>query len=286
MDQEAGHNGRAYWLKSGASGKCDDYDIKYKYNMNSLEHLSTKNMSLNDIGVATLSLDRSIPFETYAANRILGSFVLIDRYTNATVAAGMINFALRRAKNIHQQHLAVNKIAREALNGHRSRLLWFTGLSGSGKSSIADALEQALHKRGVRTYILDGDNVRHGLNQDLGFSDGDRVENIRRVSEVAGLMVDAGLVVLASYITPFRAEREMASRLISNGEYIEIFVDTPLEEASGETLSLMPSETRRIAELYGVDSPYESLRTLRYTSGLEDSIEVYVQQILDYLDSA
>ena len=246
-------------------------------------------MSLNDIGVATLSLDRSIPFETYAANRTLGSFVLIDRYTNATVAAGMINFALRRAKNIHQQHLAVNKIAREALNGHRSRLLWFTGLSGSGKSSIADALEQALYKRGVRTYILDGDNVRHGLNQDLGFSDGDRVENIRRVSEVAGLMVDAGLVVLASFISPFRAERDMARRLISNGEFIEIFVDIPLEEAERRDVKGLYAKARRgeLPNFTGVDSPYEVPENpeIHLKSG-EDSIEVCVQQILDYLDSA
>ena len=289
MDQEAGHNGRAYWLKLGATRvNATITDIKYKYNINSLEHLSTKNMSLNDIGVATLSLDRSIPFETYAANRTLGSFVLIDRYTNATVAAGMINFALRRAKNIHQQHLAVNKIAREALNGHRSRLLWFTGLSGSGKSSIADALEQALHKRGVRTYILDGDNVRHGLNQDLGFSDGDRVENIRRVSEVAGLMVDAGLVVLASFISPFRAERDMARRLISNGEFIEIFVDIPLEEAERRDVKGLYAKARRgeLPNFTGVDSPYEVPENpeIHLRSG-EDSIEVCVQQILDYLDS-
>ncbi|MCS5572558.1 MAG: sulfate adenylyltransferase subunit CysN, partial [Pseudomonadales bacterium] len=260
MEQESGHNGRAYWLKTGtARVNATITDIKYKYNVNTLEHLSTRDMELNDIGVATISVDRGIPFEAYDDSRALGSFVLIDRYSNATVAAGMINFALRRAKNIHQQWLVVDKAARQELNGHKARVLWFTGLSGSGKSSIADALEQQLHKRGVRTYILDGDNVRHGLNQDLGFSDGDRIENIRRVAEVAKLMVDAGLVVLASFISLFRAERDMARRLMAEDDFVEIFVDTPIEEAERRDVKGLYAKARRgeLPNFTGVDSPYE-----------------------------
>ena len=289
MDQEPGHNGRAYWLKIGAcTVNATITDIKYKYNVNTLEHLPTRDMSLNDIGVATISVDRGIPFEAYGDSRALGSFVLIDRYSNATVAAGMINFALRRGKNIHHQRLVVDKVARQELNGHRVRVLWFTGLSGSGKSSIADALEQKLHKRGVRTYILDGDNVRHGLNQDLGFSDGDRIENIRRIAEVAKLMVDAGLVVLASFISPFRAERDMARRLMADGEFVEIFVDTPIEEAERRDAKGLYTKARRgdLPNFTGVDSPYEAPENpeIHLKAG-EESIDVCVDQILDYLDS-
>ena len=289
MDQEAGHRGRAYWLKTGTTRvNATITNIKYKYNVNTLEHLSTRDMELNDIGVATISLDRGIPFEPYAINRALGSFVLIDRFTNTTVAAGMINFALRRARNIHHQNLVIDKAAREALNGHKGRVLWFTGLSGAGKSSIADALEQQLHKRGVRTYILDGDNVRHGLNQDLGFSDGDRIENIRRVGEVAKLMADAGLVVLTSFISPFRAEREMARRLMDQGEFIEIFVDTPLEKAERRDAKGLYAKARRgeLPNFTGVGSAYEAPENaeIHLHSG-QDSIDTCVRQILEYLDA-
>ena len=290
MEQESGHNGRAYWLKTGtARVNATITDIKYKYNVNTLEHLSTRDMELNDIGVATISVDRGIPFEAYDDGCALGAFVLIDRYSNATVAAGMINFALRRAKNIHQQWLFVDKAARQELNGHKARVLWFTGLSGSGKSSIADALEQQLHKQGVRTYILDGDNVRHGLNQDLGFSDGDRIENIRRVAEVTKLMVDAGLVVLASFISPFRAERDMARRLMADDDFVEIFVDTPIEEAERRDVKGLYAKARRgeLPNFTGVDSPYEvpDSPEIHLKAG-EDSIEACVQQILNYLDPA
>lgn len=288
MDQDAGHHGRSYWLKTATTRiNATLTDIKYKYNINTLEHLSAPQMELNDIGVATISVDRGIPFEPYGDNRALGSFVLIDRYSNATVAAGMINFALRRARNIHAQSLVVNKTAREAMNDHKARVLWFTGLSGSGKSSIADALEQSLHNRGIRTYILDGDNVRHGLNQDLGFSDTDRIENIRRVAEVAKLMVDAGLVVLTSFISPFRAERDMARRLMDEGEFIEIFVDTPLEEAERRDTKGLYAKARRgdLPNFTGVDSAYEAPRNpeIHLHSG-EDSVETCVRQIVDYLD--
>jgi len=288
MDTEPGHNGRAYWLKTGTTRvNATVTDIKYKYNINTLEHLSAKDMALNDIGVATLSLDRGIPFEPYGNNRALGSFVLIDRYTNATVAAGMINFALRRATNVHQQKLVIDKTARETLNGHRGRVLWFTGLSGSGKSSIADELEQRLHKRGVHTYILDGDNVRHGLNQDLGFSESDRIENIRRVGEVAKLMADAGLIVLTSFISPFKA-RDMARNLMGDNEFVEIFVDTPLEEAEKRDVKGLYAKARRgeLPNFTGVDSPYEAPESpeIHLQSG-EDSIDACVQQILDYLEA-
>ena len=278
-----------YWLKTSTTRvNATISDIKFKYNINTLEHLSSKEMALNDIGVATISLDRGIPFEPYRNNRSLGSFVLIDRYTNATVAAGMINFALRRSTNIHAQKLVVDRSARETLNGHKARVLWFTGLSGSGKSSIADALEQRLHKRGIRTYILDGDNVRHGLNQDLGFSDADRIENIRRVSEVSKLMVDAGIVVLTSFISPFRAERDMARRLFKDGEFVEIHVDTSIEAAEKRDVKGLYAKARRgeLPNFTGVSSPYESPENaeIRLNSG-EDSIEACVQQIVDYLGS-
>lgn len=290
MDQEVGHHGRAYWLKTSTSSvNATVSDIKYKYNINTLEHLSSKDFELNDIGVATLSLDKAIPFESYGNNRSLGSFVLVDRYTNATVAAGMINFALRRAKNIHAQKLEVNREAREKLNGHQARVLWFTGLSGSGKSTIADALEQALHRKGQRTYILDGDNVRHGLNQDLGFSEGDRIENIRRVAEVSKLMVDAGLVVITSFISPFRAERDMARRLFDDGQFIEIHVDTPLEEAERRDVKGLYAKARRgeLPNFTGIDSPYENPESpeILLNAG-EDSVEKCVEQILGYIDAS
>ena len=290
MDQEAGHHGRAYWLKTSTTRvNASISDIKFKYNINTLEHLSSKELELNDIGVATLSLDRGIPFESYADNKMLGSFVLIDRYTNATVAAGMINFALRRAQNIHTQKLVVDKEARESLNGHKGRVLWFTGLSGSGKSAIADALEQKLHRSGVRTYILDGDNVRHGLNQDLGFSESDRIENIRRVAEVSKLMVDAGLVVLTSFISPFRAERDMARRLFGKSEFVEIYVDTPLEVAEKRDVKGLYAKARRgeLPNFTGIDSPYEAPEhpDITLNSGV-DSIEDCVEQILTYLGKA
>ena len=288
MDQEAGHSGRSYWLKTSTTRvNATVRDIKFKYNINTLEHLSSNEMALNDIGVATISVDRRIAFEPYNNNRSLGSFVLIDRYTNATVAAGMINFALRRAKNIHTQKLVVDRSARETLNGHKARVLWFTGLSGSGKSSIADTLEQRLHNKGIRTYILDGDNVRHGLNQDLGFSDTDRIENIRRVAEVAKLMVDAGIVVLTSFISPFRAERDMARRLFEDGEFVEIFVDTPIEEAEKRDVKGLYAKARRgeLPNFTGVDSPYQAPENaeIQLNAG-EYSIEDCVQQIVDYLD--
>ena len=204
---------------------------KYKVNVNTLEQLAAKQLELNEIGVCNLSFDRAIPFDPYADNRETGGFILIDKLSNDTVGAGLLNFALRRAENIHWQALDVNKQARSSLKGQRACVLWFTGLSGAGKSTVANLVEKRLHALGRHTYTLDGDNVRHGLNKDLGFTDADRVENIRRVAEVSRLMVDAGLIVLVSFISPFRSERRLARELMQPGEFLEVFVDTPLAEA-------------------------------------------------------
>jgi bifunctional enzyme CysN/CysC len=233
--------------------------LKHKVDVNSLEHLAARTLELNEIGFANLSTSAPVAFDPYAGNRATGGFVLIDRFTNATVGAGMIAFALRRASNIHRQRTTITRADRERQNAHRSAILWFTGLSGSGKSTIANLVEQALHTRGVHTYMLDGDNVRHGLSRDLGFTDADRVENIRRVGEVAKLLVDAGCVVLCSFISPFRAERRMVRELVGEGEFFEIFVDAPLEECERRDAKGLYARARagKIANFTGIDSPYE-----------------------------
>ncbi|HSV36875.1 MAG TPA: sulfate adenylyltransferase subunit CysN, partial [Ramlibacter sp.] len=212
--------GRFFLLKMGTQTvTASVMEVKYQVNVNTMEHVAAKTLGLNAIGVCTLNLDRPIGFDPYADNRDTGGYVLVDRLTNSTVAAGLIHFALRRSQNIHVQHVDVNKAARNRLNGQKACVLWFTGLSGSGKSTVANLLEKKLHAMGHRTYLLDGDNVRHGLNKDLGFTDTDRVENIRRVAEVAKLMVDAGLLVLTAFISPFQAERRMARSLVEDGEF-------------------------------------------------------------------
>jgi bifunctional enzyme CysN/CysC len=215
---------------------------------------------LNEIGVATLSLDQAIAFDPYTDNRDTGGVILIDPLSNATVAAGLINFALRRSQNIHWQALEVNRESRAALKGQKPAVLWFTGLSGSGKSTIANLVEKRLHGQGRHTVVLDGDNVRHGLNRDLGFTDADRVENIRRVAEVAALMADAGLIVLVSFISPFRAERELARSRVPEGEFIEIFVDTPLDVAENRDPKGLYKKARagELKNFTGIDSPYEA----------------------------
>ncbi|RMD90273.1 MAG: sulfate adenylyltransferase subunit CysN, partial [Alphaproteobacteria bacterium] len=230
MSDEPLMPGRPYLFK-GAAGTATMLvtRLKYAVNVNTLEHVAAKTLDLNGIGVANLSLDRQIAFDPYAENRHTGSFIIIDKLSNATVGAGMIDFGLRRATNIHWQAMDVDKAARAALKGQKPAVLWFTGLSGSGKSTIANLVEKQLHAMGRHTYMLDGDNVRHGLNKDLGFTEEDRVENIRRVAEVAKLMADAGLIVLVSFISPFRSERRMARELMPEGEFFEVFVDTPLE---------------------------------------------------------
>jgi bifunctional enzyme CysN/CysC len=229
-------------------------------NVNTLEQLAAKTLELNDIAVCNIALDRAVAFDPYADNRDMGGFILIDRMTNATVGAGLIRFALRRAQNIHWQALDVDRDARANIMGQKAAVLWFTGLSGAGKSTIANLVEKKLHSLGRHTILLDGDNVRHGLNRDLGFTDADRVENIRRVAEVAKLMTDAGLIVLVSFISPFRAERALARSLMAPGEFFEIFVDTPLAEAEKRDVKGLYKKARAgaLKNFTGVDSPYEA----------------------------
>lgn len=253
--------GRSYWLKIGArTVGAQVTEIKHKIDVNTQKHLAAKHLELNEVAYCNLYLDQPIAFEAYADNRELGGFILIDRQSNATVAAGTIDFALRRAANIHWQHVDVGQAARARIKGQQARCLWFTGLSGSGKSTIANLVEKRLLAMGRHTYLLDGDNVRHGLNKDLGFTDEDRVENIRRVAEVAKLMVDAGLIVLVSFISPFRAERRMARGLFAEGEFLEVFVDTPLAVAEERDEKGLYAKARAglIKNFTGIDSPYEA----------------------------
>jgi bifunctional enzyme CysN/CysC len=252
--------GRSYLLKiGGATVTATVSPLKYKINVNTLEHVAARKLELNDIGVCGLQLSRPIPFEPYAENRDLGGFVLIDRITNATVGGGLLHFALRRSQNVHWQALDLNKTARAGIKGQHACVVWFTGLSGAGKSTIANLVEKRLHAQGLHTYLLDGDNIRHGLNKDLGFADVDRVENIRRVAEVARLMVDAGLIVLVSFISPFRAERRMARELVDENEFFEVYVDTPLSVAEERDPKGLYKKARRgeLKNFTGVDSPYE-----------------------------
>jgi bifunctional enzyme CysN/CysC len=261
MDDEPLPPGRTYLLKLGArTVGASVTDIKHRVNVNTLEKTAAKRLELNEIGVCNLSLDQAIPFEAYADNRQMGGFILIDRLSNRTVGAGMINFALRRADNIHWQHTDVSKVSRAALKRQRGQVVWLTGLSGAGKSTIANLVEKRLHALGRHTYLLDGDNVRHGLNKDLGFTEEDRVENIRRVAEVAKLMVDAGLIVLTAFISPFRAERQLARDLLEPGEFIEVFVDTPLAVAEARDVKGLYKKARsgQLKNFTGVDSPYEA----------------------------
>jgi bifunctional enzyme CysN/CysC len=261
MSEEPLTPGRQYLLKLGTRTVGARLAVpKHRINVNTLEHVAAKTLELNEIGVCTLTLDRAVPFDHYRTNRDMGGFVLTDRLTNATVAAGMLDFELRRSQNIHWQAVEVDKQSRAALGAHRPCVVWFTGLSGAGKSCIANLVEKRLHADGVRTYLLDGDNVRHGLNKDLGFTDADRIENMRRVAEVARLMVDAGLVVLVSFISPFRAERDQARALVADGEFCEVFVDTPLEVAEARDVKGLYKKARagQLAHFTGIDSPYEA----------------------------
>jgi bifunctional enzyme CysN/CysC len=261
MHEEPMLRGRPYIIKVGTRALTGSITSpKYKVNVNTLERLAAKQLELNEIGVCNLSFDRAIPFDAYADNRETGGFIIIDKLSNDTVGAGLLNFALRRAENIHWQALDVNKGARSSLKGQRACVLWFTGLSGAGKSTIANLVEKRLHALGRHTYTLDGDNVRHGLNKDLGFTDADRVENIRRVAEVSRLMVDAGLIVLVSFISPFRSERRLARELMQPGEFLEVFVDTPLAEAEKRDVKGLYRKARRgeLKNFTGIDSPYEA----------------------------
>jgi bifunctional enzyme CysN/CysC len=253
--------GRPYLMKIGAAYvPVKVTALKHKVDVDTLEQLAAKTLALNEIGFCNLSTAAPIAFDPYADNRETGAFILIDRYNNATVGAGMISFGLRRAANIHRQDLLVSRAERETLNGHKPVVLWFTGLSGSGKSTIANLVERKLYDQGVRTFLLDGDNVRHGLNRDLGFTDEDRVENIRRVGEVAKLFVEGGLIVLTSFISPFRAERRMARELFADGEFIEVYVDTPIDEAIKRDPKGLYAKALKgeIANFTGISSPYEA----------------------------
>jgi bifunctional enzyme CysN/CysC len=253
--------GRAYLMKAGTRTlSATVAPLKHKINVNTLEHAAAERLELNDIGVCELELERAIPFEPYRENRALGAFILIDRLTNNTVGAGLIHFALRRSQNVHWQALDVDKQIRSRQKGQRACVLWLTGLSGAGKSTIANRVEKRLTAAGRHTYLLDGDNVRHGLNKDLGFTAQDRVENIRRIAEVSKLMVDAGLIVLVSFISPFRSERMMARGLFEEGEFLEIFVDVPLNVAEERDPKGLYKKARagEIKHFTGIDSPYEA----------------------------
>ena len=287
MHEEPMLPGRSYLCKLGARTVAASITaLKHKINVNTLEHLAAATLGLNEIGVCNLGLDRAVAFDPYLENKDTGGFVLIDRMTNNTVGAGLIHFALRRADNIYWHALEVNKQSRAAHKRQTPRVLWFTGLSGAGKSTIANLVEKRLHSLGMHTYLLDGDNVRHGLNRDLGFSDADRVENIRRIAEVSRLMVDAGLIVLVAFISPFRAERAMARSLFDSGEFVEIFVDTPLAEAERRDPKGLYKKARaqKLKNFTGIDSPYQAPDSpeLRIdTTSL--SAEEAAQRIVSYL---
>ena len=253
--------GRQYLLKMGAATvPASVSELKHKVDVNTLERLAGKTLALNEVGYANFSLSQPLAFDPYKDNRDTGGFILIDRFSNATVGAGMIDFGLRRATNVHWQALDINKAARAAMKGQKPAVLWFTGLSGSGKSTIANLVEKSLAAEGKHTYLLDGDNVRHGLNKDLGFTDADRVENIRRVGETAKLFADAGLIVLVSFISPFRSERRMARELLQPGEFVEVFIDTPIEVCMQRDPKGLYEKAKAgtIKNFTGIDSPYEA----------------------------
>ena len=261
MDDDALHVGRSYWLKLGTQMvSATVQQPKYTINVNTMERLAAKTLELNAIGVAEFATDKPIVFEPYAESRGLGGFILIDKITNRTVGAGMLHFSLRRAQNVHWQATDIDRAEHARLKNQTPRVLWFTGLSGSGKSTIANEVEKRLNLMNRHTFLLDGDNVRHGLNKDLGFTEADRIENIRRVGEVARLMTDAGLIVLTAFISPFRAERDMVRAMLPDGEFIEIFVDTPLEVAEARDVKGLYKKARSgaLKNFTGIDSPYEA----------------------------
>ena len=281
--------GRPYLVKLGARtvpGKLAQ--PKFEINVNTLEHTAAKTLELNQIGICNISLDEQLPFTAYDENRDLGGFVIIDRISNATVGLGLINFALRRASNIHWQALDIHKGTRAATKNQQSTVLWFTGLSGSGKSTVANIVEKRLTAMGHHTYLLDGDNVRHGLNRDLGFTDADRVENIRRVAEVSKLMADAGLIVLVSFISPFRAERRMARDMLEDGEFVEVHVDTPLEICEARDVKGLYAKARagEIKNFTGIDSDYEQPENAEITiNTAEKSPETTAGEIIEHLEN-
>lgn len=283
MDQDAGYVGRGYNLMLGGRMiSATLTEIKYKVNINTLEQLPSRSLALNDIGRVSLSLDEPVAFTAYDDCRDLGSFILIDRYSKATVGAGMINFGLRRAQNLFPTQTTIDTANRAKLMGHEGKVIWLTGLSGSGKSTVADALESRLHAMGIHSYLLDGDNIRGGLNKDLGFTEADRVENIRRTAEVAKLMVDAGLVVITAFISPFRSERDMAKGLFKPGEFAEVFLDVSLDVAESRDPKGLYKKARRgdLPHFTGIDSPYEAPESADLRL---DTSELSVEQCVDRL---
>ena len=288
LADEALHVGRSYWLKLGTQlVSVSVQQPKYAINVNSMEHIAAKTLELNAIGVAEIIADKPLVFEPYATSRALGGFILIDKLTNATVAAGMLHFALRRAQNVHWQATDIGRDSHAALKNQKPRVLWFTGLSGSGKSTIANEVEKRLNLMNRHTFLLDGDNVRHGLNKDLGFTEADRIENIRRVGEVAKLMTDAGLIVLTAFISPFRAERDMVRAMLPEGEFIEIFVDTPLEVAEARDVKGLYKKARSgtLKNFTGIDSPYEppaapDIRVNTVEMTPEEAADFIIKQIM------
>lgn len=279
--------GRSYQIKAGsATATAQVSELKRKVNVNTLQLEPGKTLEMNEVGIANISISRAISFDPYRDNPHTGNFILIDRFTNATVGAGMIDFPLRRATNIHWQAVEVNKEARAELKQQRPRVLWFTGLSGAGKSTLANLVEKKLHSMGRHTYLLDGDNVRHGLNRDLGFTDADRVENIRRIAETAKLFVDAGLIVLTAFISPFRSERRIAREMLEEGEFIEIFVDTPIEVCEQRDPKGLYQKARsgELKNFTGVDSDYEPPENPEIVvNGAEASAEELAEEIVKYL---
>jgi bifunctional enzyme CysN/CysC len=267
MHEEPGLIGRAFEIKlANQWASASITTLKYRIDVNTQTHESCKQLVLNDIVVANLAINKPLVCTNYADSSVLGGFILVDKFTHATVAAGMIRHSLRRAQNVHQQALSITRKDRERQNGHTGKVIWFTGLSGSGKSTIANALEKVLYAQGKRTYILDGDNVRQGLNKDLGFTNADRVENIRRIAEVSKLMLDAGLIVITAFISPFRAERLMARELIGEDNFIEVFVDTPLEVCEQRDPKGLYRKARsgKLPNMTGINSPYEKPENPEY----------------------
>ena len=287
FDAEPMIPGRGYVLRTETdSVNCTITALRHEINVNTFAQEAAKSLRMNGIGVCNLSLQAPIAFDAYRENRVTGNFIIIDRFTNATVGAGLIDFPLRRAENVHWQAMEVNKASRAELKHQKPAVLWFTGLSGSGKSTIANSLEKLLHAEGRHTYMLDGDNVRHGLNRDLGFTDADRVENIRRVAEVAKLMADAGLIVLVSFISPFKAERQLARELMDEGEFIEIFVDTPIEECARRDPKGLYKKARagQLKNFTGISSPYEAPEAPElHLNTIENDPRALAEQIADFL---
>ncbi|WP_417815857.1 sulfate adenylyltransferase subunit CysN [Thalassospira alkalitolerans] len=275
--------GRPYIIKMGAQvTNAQISDLKYKVNVNTLEHMAGKTLELNEVGIANISTDKALAFDPYDQNRHSGRFIIIDRYSNATVGAGMVNHSLRRATNVKWQEMDINKKSRAYQKGQQSAVLWFTGLSGAGKSTIANLVEKKLHAMGKHTYTLDGDNVRHGLNKDLGFTDADRVENIRRVGETAKLFVDAGIITLVSFISPFRSERQFARSLVDDDEFIEVFIDTPIEVCEQRDVKGLYKKARagEIANFTGIDSPYEAPTNAEITVNTSDQTAEQAAEVI------